>query len=259
MSIAAIDEDIRKTSEKIPDYAGRIVYYSERFIDAPYDLTATGEGEHGRYDQNPLLNLKKVNCMTLCETVLAMALSEYYEEMFNVLQHIRYRDGIMGMASRNHYTMADWLPANSWCLDDVSALVGAEDTRQLKRTISHRKFFEQKGIDNIPVMLPDREVTIEYIPLNKLRDHIYAIQSGDIVALIQDRPGIFSAHMLLAIKEDGELIFRHAPLWEAKVVDSPFKEYLEELKKERKYIGMSFMRVKQDIDWKSGHGKFIIE
>ena len=261
MSVAAIDADIRKVSKKTTNFAEQIEYYSERFLNAPYDFTATGEGTHGLYDQNPLLNLKKVNCMTLCETVLALALSDYYEEMFNVLQHIRYRNGIISMASRNHYTMADWLPANSWCLDDVSVQVGGADTKQLTRKISHRKFFLQKGIENIPVMMPDREVTIDYVPLKKLPDHIDAIKSGDIVALIQDKPGIFSAHMLLAIIEGGDLIFRHAPIKAGKVVDSPFKEYMQELKKDRNYVGMSFMRVKSKIQWRTGeytHGKLII-
>ncbi len=261
MSVAAIDADIRKIKQTTMSFDERMVYYSERFLGGPYDFTATGEGAHGLYDQNPLLNFKKVNCMTLCETVLALALSDNYEEMFNVLQHIRYRNGIIGMGSRNHYTMADWLPANSWCLHDVTSLVGAADTRQLTRTISHRKFFSEKEIKNIPVMLPDREVTIDYVPLKKLTNHIEKINSGDIIALIQDKPNIFSAHMLLAIKKNGKLVFRHAWLKAGKVVDTPFREYLQELKKDRKYIGMSFMRVKPEIQWQRGdysHGKFII-
>ena len=97
--------------------------------------------------------LKKLNCMTFCEIVMALSLADYYEDFFNILQNIRYRQGIIGMATRNHYTMADWLPANAWCLNDISRRVGSEDTEQVTRTISHKNFFAGKGITDIPIML----------------------------------------------------------------------------------------------------------
>jgi len=261
MTLAEIDQDIRSTSQRISQPSQRLAYYSERFVDAPYELTCEAEGENGRYETQPLLNLKQLNCMTYCEIVLALSLSQYYEEFFNVLQHIRYRQGIISMASRNHYTMVDWLAANTWCLDDVTSRVGGKDVVRSTRTISHKKFFNGKAITDIPVMLPDRQVTVGYIPLAKLSSHDKALQNGDIVSLIQDKPDIFSAHMLLIIKKEGRTFFRHASLSAKKVLDQPFEEYIAGLSRNPKYQGMSFMRVKNKIDWVDGvytHGKFIV-
>lgn len=261
LSVEEIDRDIRQVVQSDKTTAEKMEYFSAQFLNAPYDLTCQGDGPYARYETQPLLNLKNLNCMTYCEIVLALSLSDYYEDFFNVLQHIRYREGIIGMATRNHYTMADWLPANSWCLDDVSALCGGTDTAQLTRTISHQRFFRRKGIDDIPVMLPNHKLTIDYIPLDKLAAHEDAFQSGDIVALIKDLPAIFSAHMLLIIKKDGQTYFRHASMSAGKVLDSPFLDYVNGLQKSAKYQGMCFMRVKDNIQWRDGnytHGKFLL-
>jgi hypothetical protein len=249
ISLAEIDQDIRRIAASHLSNADKIAYYSGCFAGAPYKLVCEGEGENGRYETEPLLNLKQVNCMTFCEIVMAIALSDHYEEMFNVLQHIRYRDGFISMATRNHYTMVDWLPANSWCLDEVTRQVGGADIVESTRTIRHGKFFAGKGISDLPHVLPDRTVTVPFIPLKKLAAHESELHNGDIVALIQDKTDIFSAHMLLIIKEDGKTWFRHASMSAGKVVDQPFREYINSLSKSKLYQGMSFMRIKEKVEW----------
>ncbi|MCR4439071.1 MAG: DUF1460 domain-containing protein [bacterium] len=261
LSTEALDCEIRRVASSGWSNQQKMVYYSERFMGAPYELYCEGDGPYARYDTRPLLNLKKLNCMTYCEIVLALTLADYYEDFFNILQHIRYRQGIMGMASRNHYTMADWLPANSWCLEDVTQRVGGSDAVPLTRTISHQRFFAGKGFVDLPVVIPEREVTISYIPLARLAAHKDSLRSGDIVALIQDRPGIFSAHMLLVIRNERGLFFRHASMSAGKVVDTPFVDYLASLMRNPRYLGMSFMRVREEVRWHDGpytHGRFML-
>ncbi len=247
--LPVIDQDVRQTASRGLTNAEKMVYYSERFIGAPYLLVCEGEGDNGRYDTQPLLNLQKINCMTYCEIVMALTLARNYEEMFNILQHIRYRGGYISMATRNHYTMVDWLPANSWCLEEVTRQAGGEDVVESERTIRHGAFFHGKGIDDLPALLPDRTVRSAYIPLHKLVSHEAALRSGDIVALIQDRTDIFSAHMLMVIKRDGRTWFRHASMSAGKVVDEPFAEYIAKISKRPLYQGMSFMRIKEQIEW----------
>ncbi|HNR68768.1 MAG TPA: DUF1460 domain-containing protein [bacterium] len=259
MSVEEIDRDIRQVSLQSWSAAERVDYYSSKFLGAPYELYCQGDGPYARYDRLPLLNLREINCMTFCEIVMALSLSDYYIDFFNILQHIRYENGIIGMATRNHYTMADWLPANSWCLDEVTAQIGGEDCRSLTRTISHANFFAGKGIDDIPVMLPDRQMAIDYLPFAALLSHEQDLHSGDIVALIMDGQAIFSAHMLLLIKNGDSTVFRHASMSAGKTVDSPFAEYIRAVQENPKYLGMSFMRLKDRIDWdshSSRHGKF---
>jgi len=263
LSVEELDSLIGRISKSKMSNAEKIVYYSGRFLGTPYELFCQGDGPYARYDTAPLMNFKQINCMTYCEQVLALALSSHYEEMFNVLQHIRYRNGIIGMATRNHYTMADWLQENSWCLEDITEKVGPEYYKRLTRIISHKKFFAQKGITDIKDVLPDRRVTISYIPLADLTKIIYRLHSGDIVALIQDKPGIFSDHMLLIYKDEkGRTFFRHATMATGTTLDVPYEEYVSGLKKsKKKYLGMSFMRVREDVQWVSErrltHGKVI--
>lgn len=261
LSVQALDQEIRRVAASGWTNQEKMVYYSQRFLGAPYELYCEGDGPYARYDTRPLLNLKRLNCMTYCEIVLALSLADYYEDFVNILQHIRYRHGIIGMASRNHYTMADWLPANSWCLEDVTQRVGGNDALLVTRTISHLRFFAGKGFTDLPVVFPDRQVTIAYIPLARLAAHQDSLRSGDIVALIQDRPGIFSAHMLLVIRDQRGLIFRHASQSAGRVLDVPFAEYVAGLMKNPRYMGMSFMRVREQIAWQDGpctHGKFLL-
>lgn len=253
LPVEEIDQLIRSISQSKMSNAQKIVYYSGRFLGTPYELVCQGDGPYARYETGPLMNYKQINCMTYCEQVLALALSSYYEEMFNVLQHIRYRNGIIGMATRNHYTMADWLPENSWCLDDITEKVGGDYVQKVTRTISHKKFFAGKGITDIKDVLPDRKVTISYIPLDHLTKVIDNLRAGDIVSLIQDKPGIFSAHMLMIYKDKkGKAFFRHATMSAGTTLDVPYEEYVAGLKKRRKkHLGMSFMRVKEDVEWAS--------
>ncbi|HNW59513.1 MAG TPA: DUF1460 domain-containing protein [bacterium] len=249
MPLAAIDQDIRRVTACGWSNAEKMTYYSQRFLGAPYLLTCEGEGANGRYETEPLLNVQQINCMTYCEIVLALSLARNYEEMFNILQHIRYRGGYISMATRNHYTMVDWLPENRWCLEEVTRQVGGADIVESTRTIRHGEFFTRKGITDLPAYLPDRSVTVPYIPLSRLAAHEAALQSGDVVALIQDKLDIFSAHMLLVVKKAGRTWFRHASMSAGKVVDEPFGEYIDKVSRKPLYQGMSFMRIKEEVDW----------
>jgi hypothetical protein len=264
LSVEELDHLIRQTSAGLMSNAEKIDYYSGRFLGTPYELVCQGDGPYARYDTAPLMNFQQINCMTYCEQVLALALSSHYEEMFNVLQHIRYRDGIIGMATRNHYTMADWLPENEWCLRDISREVGGDLATTLTRTISHRKFFEGKGLTDVRDVLPDRDVTIWYIPMANLPKVVDRLNSGDIVALIQDQPGIFSAHMLMIHKDEkGRAYFRHASMSAKTTLDQPYDDYISGLSKKPKYLGMSFMRVREAVRWigpeKVTHGKVFLD
>jgi hypothetical protein len=157
--------------------------------------------------------------------------------------------------------MVDWLPANDWCLEEVTEKVGGKDAVASTRTISHKKFFQGKGINDLPMIYPDRTVTRHYIPMQKLGRHEKDLHSGDIVALIQDKPDIFSAHMLLIVKKDGQTFFRHASLSAGKVLDQPFQEYIDAISKKPRYQGMSFMRMRDSIKWQDGiytHGKIVL-
>ena len=72
--------------------------------------------QHTGREAWPLVNFKEINCMVYCEHVLAMAISDNFDNFFNNLQQIRYKDGIIGMKTRNHFGMADWITENGLVL-----------------------------------------------------------------------------------------------------------------------------------------------
>jgi len=249
MSNVEIDQLLTETSQKQMTITGRINYFSEMFLDMPYDLTCTGDGPYALYETRPLVNFDETNCMVFCEHVLALSISDSWDNFFNNLQQLRYKDGIIGMRSRNHYTMADWLPENSWLLDDISRKVGGQYTKTTTRTISYKTFFQKKGISDMRYVGPDREMTIDYVPKEDLLKVKKNVRPGDILALIfADKTDIFSAHMLMIAEKNGKLYIRESSSSKMTTFDTPYDEWVESKKDADRYIGLCFMRVRDDLN-----------
>ena len=156
MSHTEIDKLIRQTAKTSLTVTGKMNYFSAFFLGVPYNIHCVGDGPYALYEPWPLVNFKETNCMAFCEHVLALAISDNWDNFFNNLQQIRYKDGLIGIKTRNHYTMADWLPQNAWLLEDATVKAGGTFTQSVTRTISHKQFFAGKGISDTSCILPDR-------------------------------------------------------------------------------------------------------
>lgn len=251
MTHQEIDSVIREFSKMESKPSEKISYISKYFLGMPYDLTCVGDGPYAIYEAWPLVNFKETNCMAYCEHVLALSISDNWDNFFNNLQQIRYKDGMIGMKTRNHYTMADWLPENDWILEDVSAKVGGTFTKQVTRTISHKTFFAGKGISDTNYVLPDRTITLDYVPLAALDDVKKNAKTGDIIALLFAKlDNIFSAHMLMIVEKDGQKIIRESSNSKMTTFDTSYDEWVKDKQENwsHRYIGLTFMRVKESID-----------
>ncbi|MCF7832993.1 MAG: DUF1460 domain-containing protein [Candidatus Marinimicrobia bacterium] len=249
MSHAEIDSMLRVNAENKMTISDRINFYSEMFLETPYSWTATGDGPYALLETYPLVNFQETNCMVYCEHVLALSISDSWDNFFNNLQQIRYKDGLIGMKTRNHYTMADWLPENAWILDDVSAKVGGEYTAQMTRTISHENFFKGKGMDDLRYIKLDRSITVDYVPMEHLKDIKDRIKNGDIVAMLYaNKDNVFSAHMLMIVEKEGKLYFREASTSNYSTFETEFDEWLNWKGSQDKYAGLAFMRVKDEMN-----------
>ena len=251
MTHVEIDELIRQTAHKPMTVTDKLNYFSAYFLDMPYNLKCVGDGPYALYEPWPLVNFKETNCMALCEHVLALAISDNWDNFFNNLQQIRYRDGLIGMKTRNHYTMADWLPQNTWLLDDVSAEVGGKFTETLTRTISHKQFFAGKGISDTTYILPDRTLTIDYIPLSDFKNVIDKIKVGDILTLLYARlDNIFSAHMVMIVDNGNGKIIRESSNSKMTTFDTPIEEWIDQKTnfKSGRYLGYAVIRVRDEIN-----------
>ncbi len=249
MSNVEIDQFLTTVSAQNLTITERIALYSEKFLGMPYNLKCAGDGPYALYEDWPLVNFRETNCMVFCEHVLALSISDSWDNFFNNLQQIRYKDGIIGMRSRNHYTMVDWLPENSWLLEHVSRQVGGESTHQFTRTISHRKFFEGKGITDLRYVQPDRTVTLDYVPKEALAKAEKNIRNGDILALIfANKTDIFSAHMLMAIVRNGKLFIRESSSSKMTTFDTLYQEWVKSIQTKDRYAGLCFMRVREELN-----------
>ncbi len=251
MTHREIGEIVRQTSETSLTVTQKINYLSQFFLGTPYNLHCTGDGPYALLEAWPLVNFQETNCMALCEHVLALSISDSWDNFFDNLQQIRYRDGLIGMKTRNHYTMADWLPQNNWLLQDVSRTVGGAFTKTMTRTISHRAFFQNKGMSDMRDVLPDRTITIDYIPLNKVLTVKKNIKTGDVGAILfAHKKDIFSAHMFLIVEKKGNKYVREASISKMVTLDTPLAQWFQDKLKQtpRRYAGIALMRVRKELN-----------
>jgi hypothetical protein len=258
LSYSDIDTLLRTVSKNNLTVTEKMNVYSKMFMGMKYELKCVGDGEYSIYEPWPLVNFRETNCMAYCEHVLSLSISDNWDNFFNNLQQIRYKEGIIGIKTRNHYTMADWLPENSWLLENVSAKVSKKYVSDISRTISHKKFFASKGMKYLDYVKEDRTMKVEYIPLadfDKVTDHL---KTGDIlVLLLKNANNIFAAHMLMVMDAHGKKVIREATSSVMKVIDTDIDTWIQYKQKNKsdKYIGLSVIRVKEDLNKK---GKIIL-
>ena len=192
-----------------PQLRQRIAALARKNIGQPYELFLLGEFPYETYDSQPLFDLAKSDCVVFAEHVYAMALSASWEEFFWMLQRIRYRDGVIGVATRNHYTEADWNLANRWLVQDVTASLGAP-TQAYRQRID-RKAFLQKQF-KITRELPVQDFDDVYIAKQDVAAIESQLQDGDFVNIISGRNGgYWASHVgLIVTGADGSRHLLHS-------------------------------------------------
>ncbi len=137
----------------------RIALWSDLIaVDATYVFGPLGEGPGSRLTLARCTIFGMWIVLPIWSKSIALALSRSYAQFPAILQHIRYKDGQIDYRWRNHYTVADWLPANAWFLHDVTEHVGAGLTCPMTKTISRSAFFARKGLTQYR-NIPDEQCT----------------------------------------------------------------------------------------------------
>jgi 3D (Asp-Asp-Asp) domain-containing protein len=249
MTWKELQQLMQKAHEVFPEINSRIQYLSSKGVGTPYVMFHLGEGGTALYDPDPTVNFAQTDCMTFCEHTLALAISTTYQEMYTNLQRIRYKEGVMKITTRNHYTLADWLPNNDWLLRNITRDIGGSLCRRMTKTIDRKKALRLLGIpeNELADVLPPHEVTIDYLPEEVLLQIAVNLSGGEIVSIVSERPGIFSAHMGIIVRDEwNTLIFRHGSSIESvkEVVDVSYEEIVEQLRQSSTRVGMVFMRAK---------------
>jgi hypothetical protein len=192
-----------------PDLRARVQFIARKFIGQPYEIYLLGEFPFEIYDRQPLYSLGKSDCVVFSEHVYAMALSHDWRSFITMLQRIRYKDGRIGMMTRNHYTEYDWDRNNSWLVEDITERLAGDRVVRDTTVIDKARFFSKYGIGaEIP---PDKFIW-SYIPYQLLPEIIDSLQAGDFVNIVRGYGGgRWVGHVgLVTVNPDGTRNFLHS-------------------------------------------------
>jgi hypothetical protein len=198
MTPAEVSRYISYIHEAEPDLRKRIAAIGRQNIGQPYKLNLLGEFPYQLHDTLPMFSLVESDCVVFSEHTYAMALSRSWEEFFWMLQRIRYKDGIVGVATRNHYTEVDWNINNSWLVTDISAQLAGPAGPSYGLKVDRARF------------LKTRHQTDSKLPVQTSREYFVAteqvaavadqLQDGDFVNVISTRNGEYwASHVGLVV------------------------------------------------------------
>ena len=172
-----------------PDLRQRIVHLARKNLGQPYELYLLGEAPFETHDPQPLYSLTKSDCVVFTEHTLAMAVSRDWTGFMRLLQRIRYRDGRITVATRNHFTEADWNPANRWLATDVTAELAGDAAKKWDARIDRARFLRTRY--RLETALPVEQLRDTYLPYEAIARAEPHIAPGDIIQLVRGvvRPG----------------------------------------------------------------------
>lgn len=193
---AEVDVYLRYFSREEPDLRRRIAHLARKNIGQPYEIYLLGEMPFEPYDPQPLYCLGKSDCLVFTEHTYAMALSDGWSQFMRVLQRIRYKDGQIGVATRNHYTESDWNPNNRWLVSDITEAVAGDHVVRFRQKVDRAKFL--RGRYGLETQIPVEDVVhtfIRFEDIDRAKPHL---QAGDFVNIVRGRPAPATASNVVA-------------------------------------------------------------
>jgi hypothetical protein len=246
-----------------PDLRKRIVHLARKNIGQPYELYLLGEMPFETYDPQPIYCLGKSDCLVFTEHIYAMALSRDWTGFMRLLQRIRYRDGHLGVATRNHYTEADWNISNRWLVHDLTTELAGAKAVPFEEKIDRSKFL--LGRYGLKTSIPVEDHKDTYIPLDALALALPHLQDGDFVNVVRAsiKPGghpnaeVYGGNAwvghtgLIAHGPDGKVHMIHSS--EPVVREEPIEDFIARSLKnaaapgaKQRLVGFKFLRLEKD-------------
>jgi hypothetical protein len=261
---AEVDKFLKFLSATEPDLRKRIVHLARKNIGQPYEIYLLGELPFEPYDPQPIYCLGKSDCLVFSEHTYAMALSRDWPSFMRMLQRIRYRDGQLGVATRNHYTEADWNISNRWLVEDITAKLAGDTAVTFKETIDRAKFLKKRY--GLAVSIPIEKHVDIYLPYEQIDRAKSLLQDGDFVNVVRAtaKPGApeneifggtaFVGHVgLIAHGPNSEVHMIHSS--EPKVREEPIDQYIarstegleaKDAAGKPRLVGFKFLRLRQN-------------
>ncbi len=232
---------ITEVRQAEPDLRKRIAAIGRRNIGQPYKLNLLGEFPYELHDTLPMYSLSASDCLVFAEHTYAMALSASWEEFFWTLQRIRYKDGVIGVASRNHYMEVDWNINNRWLLSDASS--GASYAMRVDRA----QFLKTQH--HVQRDIPLQDTLENYLPVERARQEFGTLDEGDMVEVVSVRKGQYMVtHVgLVVLDAQGGRRFLHSSAPEVR--EEPFEAFIArtQARANNGLAGFKFMRLNDAI------------
>jgi hypothetical protein len=245
----------------------RIAHLARKNIEQPYELYLLGEAPYETHDPQPIYCLGKSDCVVFSEHTYAMALSHDWQSFMKMLQRIRYKDGKIGVTTRNHYTEADWNKNNAWLVEDVTREIAGDKAVKFKQAIDRKNFFKKRyKLDVDAPVQKFEDVFIRYKDLDQAKGKIH---TGDFVNIIRgtvktDAPAsdlsdtfggnAWAGHVgMIVLGDDGDIHLIHSA--QPTVREEPLSEYVARSTKDNKendakgkprLLGFKFLRLRDD-------------
>ncbi|HNO79376.1 MAG TPA: D-alanyl-D-alanine dipeptidase [Phycisphaerae bacterium] len=226
-----------------PNLTERVIHLGRKNIGQPYDIYLLGEYPFETYDPDPLYCLSRSDCLTFCEHIYSMALSDDFPSFLQTLQRLRYKGGRIGMLTRNHYTAADWNRNNADLFVDLTTQLGEGKVQVPFTQVCRRaRYFKKFGIGQD---IPDEPITDSYIPKERVPEILDELQAGDFVNIVRgSEASQWVGHTgLVAIADDGTVDFLHSA---GKAVRE--QELVGYLNGDKKCVGARFMRLRDNAE-----------
>lgn len=259
-----VDAYLRYLATVEPDLRKRIVHLARKNIGQPYELYLLGEMPFEPYDPQPIYCLGKSDCLVFAEHTYAMALSHNWPSFMRMLQRIRYRDGRLGVVTRNHYTEADWNLSNDWLVEDLTAQLAGDSAVSFVEKIDRAKFFKTRY--GLAVEVPVEVHKDLYLPYGEIARAKSELRDGDFVNVVRaivrkDAPpnetfggSAFVGHVgLIAHGASGEVHIIHSA--EPRVREETLEQFIAKATKENgakdaagkpRLVGFKFLQLREN-------------
>ncbi len=211
------------SAQNVAGLTARLEYFSRIMKGTPYKLGPMGESYLDSIENNPLVYMDSVDCVTYLEHALAMAISPNENEIFNTLQKIRYRGGNIGYVNRKHYLLADWVGEGTFARP-----MKIQGDTVVFRTMPKQSFFKAK---KIKYESPDAPMELRYLPYDRAVEMASRPYEGPLmvtgVAFVANMDNLDATHTGFVVFRNGEKpLLRHAA-YKKQVLELPLVDYLK--------------------------------
>lgn len=231
----------------LPTPESDIIHYARKNLGVSY--------KRGAY----VLDLHDADCVTWIERVFSQALTDNWRDAYRLQFRLRFSGGDRRFVNVNHYPLADWLPNNSWLVEDITDQLGVSVAQLDVVTNRKQKFLDQAITADDGTDLsqadqlsgPEVSLTTSYVPADQLETALLNVRSGDLVFFIADFPdpteGVSRPrcmHQGIIHKEQGQVRVLHCV--QPQATESPLLPFIRSRIARDRFRGLKFCRIRPD-------------